>query len=91
MDGLMTSMLQTFGPSKWTMVKWTTYIRLILTIHMDKGPMAHQYYANLDRPNGQRSNGPFIFRQFGQSKWTTVHWTAYIVLICTELFLLLAL
>ena len=35
----------------------------------------------LTRSNERRSNGPPMLRQFRQSKWTTVQWTAYITSI----------
>ena len=50
---------------------------------MVDGQMDHLYYFNLDHPNGQRSDGPSMLHQFEPSKWTTVHWTAYITLIWT--------
>ena len=46
-----------------------------LLVQMDDGPMDRLCYVNLDRPNGQRSNGPL-------SIWT-VHWTAFITVIWT--------
>ena len=39
--------------------------------------------TKLTRPNGRRSNGPPILRQFGPSKWTTVHWTVHVTSIWT--------
>ena len=56
-------MLRQFGPSKWTMVQWTTYVTSILTVKMDDGPKDRPCYANLDRPFG-RSIGPPILRKF---------------------------
>ena len=35
----------------------------------------------LIRPNGRRSNGPPMLRQFGPSKWTALQWTAYVTSI----------
>ena len=43
-----------------------------LTVQMDDGPMDRPCYVNLDRPNGRRSNGPPMLRQFGPSKITVV-------------------
>ena len=54
-----------------------------LLVQMDDGPMDRLCYVNLDRPNGRRSNGPPMLRQFGPSKWTTVQWTAYVTSIWT--------
>ena len=34
-------------------------------------------------PNGRRSNGPSMLRQFGPSKWTVVQWNAYVTSIWT--------
>ena len=68
-------MLCQFGPSKWTTVEWTAYVTSIWTVQMEDGPMDRLCYVNLDRLNGRRSNGPSMLRQFGPSKWTTVHWT----------------
>ena len=65
-------MLLQFGPSKWTAVQWTAYVTSVWTVQMDDGPMDRLCYVNLDRPNGQRSNGPPMLRQFGPSKWTTM-------------------
>ena len=39
-----------------------------LTGQTDDGPMDHPCYVNLDRPNGRRSNGLHMLRQFGPSK-----------------------
>ena len=39
---------------------------------MDDRPMDRPCYVNLDPPNGRRSNGPPILRQFGPSKITVV-------------------
>ena len=68
-------MLRQFGPSKWTVVQWTAYVKSIWTVQMDDGPMDSLCYAKLDRPNGQRSNGPPMLRKYGLSKWTMVQWT----------------
>ena len=65
-------MLRQFGPSKWTPVRWTGYVTSIWTIQIDDGPMDRLGSVNLDRPNGQRSNGPPMLRQFGPSKITVV-------------------
>ena len=35
-----------------------------LTVQMDDGPMDRPCYVNLDCPNGRRSNGPPMLRQF---------------------------
>ena len=42
------------------------------TVQMDDGPMDRPCNVNLDRPNGRRSNGPPMLRQFGPSKITVV-------------------
>ena len=42
------------------------------TVQMDDGPMDCLCYVNLDRPNGQRSNGLPMLRQFGPSQDTVV-------------------
>ena len=39
--------------------------------------------TKLTRPNGRLSNGPPMLRQFVQSKWTAVQWTAYVTSIWT--------
>ena len=62
-------------PSKWMTIQWYAYVTSIWTVHMDDGPMDRLCYVNLDRPNGRRSNGPFMLRLIGPPKWTTVHWT----------------
>ena len=46
-------------------------------------PIGRSKYAVTDHPNGWRSNGPSMLRQFGPSKWTTVQWTAYVTSIRT--------
>ena len=43
-----------------------------LTVQMDDSPMDRPCYVNLDHPNGRRSNGPPMSRQFGPSKITVV-------------------
>ena len=52
-------------------------------VQMDDGPMDRLCYVNLDCPNGRRSNGPPMLRQFGPSKWTTVQWTVHVTSIWT--------
>ena len=39
---------------------------------MEKGLIDRPCYVNLDRPNGQRSNGPHMLRQFGPFKITVI-------------------
>ena len=39
--------------------------------------------TKLTRPNGRRSNGSPMLRQFRPSKWTTVQWTVYVTSIWT--------
>ena len=43
-----------------------------LTVQMDDGPMDRPCYVNLDCPNGRRSNGPPMLRQFVPSEITVV-------------------
>ena len=67
-------MYETYS-SKWMTIQWTANFKSFWTDQMDGGPMDHLCYVNFDRPNGRRSNGLPMLRQFGPSKWTTVHWT----------------
>ena len=59
---------------KWSCMDRTNVQNLL--VQMDDGPMDRLCYVNLDRPNGCRSDGPAMLRQFGPSKSTTVQWTA---------------
>ena len=67
--------------SKWSCMDRPNLRNLL--VQMDDGPMDRLCYVNLDRPNGRRSNGPPMLRQFGPSKWTTVQWTVRVTSIWT--------
>ena len=54
-----------------------------LLVQMDCSPMDRLFYVNLDRPNGRRSNGPPMLRQFGSFKRMAFQWKAYVMSIWT--------
>ena len=78
---LLSALVRKAPQSKWSCMDRPNVRNLL--VQMDYGPMDRLCYVNLGRPNGRRSSGLPMLRQFGPSKWTMVQWTAYVTSILT--------